>query len=229
MAGAFTAVADDASAPVWNPAGLASGSFFSVAVDGSRFDAQNAQFVGVATPPLGLTYYRSATGGVGNNRNSLVAQNLGVSLVQSLGDTGVAVGTTLKWVHGVTSSPDAASLSANKFDADVGVMVSGGLGQVGLTLNSAKRQRPQVCGATQQWAWKAIHWRGRGSAVVFTGTPRAEGRAGQARRQLLRLVPVTRFEGGSRLMPRPVSGRPAATVDGVSVLECRFSPDVVLA
>ena len=146
MAGAFTAVADDASATVWNPAGLASGSFFSVAVDGSRFDAQNAQFVGVATPPLGLTYYRSATGGVGNSRNSLVAHNFGVSLVQSLGDTGVAVGTTLKWIHGVTSSPDAASLSANKFDADLGVMVSGGLGQVGLTVRNLVQPSFEVPG-----------------------------------------------------------------------------------
>jgi hypothetical protein len=136
MAGAFTAVADDASATVWNPAGLASGRFFSLALDGSSFDGQSAQFVGMGTPPLGLTYYRSATGAVGNSRNSLVAHNFGVSLVQSLGDTGVAVGTTVKLVHGVTSSPAAASLSANKFDADVGVMVSRGLGQVGLTVRN---------------------------------------------------------------------------------------------
>jgi len=146
MAGAFTAVADDASATVWNPAGLASGRFFTVALDGSSFDGQSARFVGMATPPLGLTYYRSATGGVGNSRNSLVAHNVGVSLVQSLGDTGVAVGTTLRLVHGVTSSPDAASLSASKFDADVGVMVSGGLGQIGLTVRNLTQPSFEVPG-----------------------------------------------------------------------------------
>ena len=33
MGGAFTAVADDASAAFWNPAGFASGSFFSLVLD----------------------------------------------------------------------------------------------------------------------------------------------------------------------------------------------------
>lgn len=136
MAGAFTAVADDASAGVWNPAGLASGSYVSLAIDGSRFGGQSAEFIGLGTPPLGVIYYRSATAGVANGRNSLVAHNFGVSLVQSLGDTGIAIGTTLKLVHGVTSSPDAASLSANRFNADVGVMLSGGLGQLGLTVRN---------------------------------------------------------------------------------------------
>ena len=163
MAGAFTAVADDASATVWNPAGLASGSFFSLAVDGSRYDGQSAQFVGMATPPLGLTYYRSATGSVGNSRNSLVAHNLGVSLVQSLGDTGVAVGTTLRWVHGVTSSPDAASLSANKFDADVGVMLSGGLGQIGLTVRNLAQPSFEVPGGASTIR---LNRRVRGGAAV---------------------------------------------------------------
>ena len=35
MAGAFVAVADDASAAYWNPAGFAAGSFFSLVIDGS--------------------------------------------------------------------------------------------------------------------------------------------------------------------------------------------------
>lgn len=136
MAGAFTAVADDATAAVWNPAGLASGSYFSLAVDGNRFDQQSTLFVGVGTPPLALTYYRSAAGGAANSRNSLVTHNFGVSLVQSLGHTGVALGTTLKLVHGVTSAGPGGSISANRFDADAGVMVSGGLGQIGLTVRN---------------------------------------------------------------------------------------------
>ena len=136
MAGAFTAVADDATAAVWNPAGFASGSYFSLAVDGNRFDQQSALFVGMGTPPLALTYYRNATGGVANSRNRLVTQDFGVSLVQSLGDSGVAIGTTLKLVHGVTSAATAGSTSANKFDADVGVMVSRGLGQIGLAVRN---------------------------------------------------------------------------------------------
>src|SRR5512140_3040954 len=113
MAGAFTAVADDATAAVWNPAGLASGSYVSLAIDGNQFDRQSAFFAGFGSPPLALTYARSATAGLSTGRNTLVAHNFGVSLVQSIGDTGLAVGTTLKLVHGVTTGTGVASTSAN--------------------------------------------------------------------------------------------------------------------
>jgi hypothetical protein len=136
MAGAFTAVADDATAAVWNPAGLASGSFVSLIIDGSRFDRQSTLFAGFGSPPLAVTYLRSATARQSNGRNMLVTHNFGVTLVQSIGDTGVAVGTTLKAVHGVTSAEGVPSASGNAFDADVGVMVSGGLGQIGLTVRN---------------------------------------------------------------------------------------------
>jgi hypothetical protein len=136
MAGAFTAVADDATAAIWNPAGLASGSYFSVAADGSHFGRQSARFAGFGAPPLALTYVRSATAEVANARNMLVAHSFGVTLVQSLGDTGIALGTTLKLVHGVTSADGVRPTAANKFDADVGVMASGGLGQIGLTVRN---------------------------------------------------------------------------------------------
>jgi hypothetical protein len=58
--------------------------------------------------------------------------------VQSLGDTGLAVGTTLKLVHGVVSSGNSSS-GSNAFDADVGVMLSGALGQLGLTVHNVAR------------------------------------------------------------------------------------------
>jgi hypothetical protein len=138
MGGAFTAVADDATAAVWNPAGLASGSYFSLAIDRSGFDRQSALFAGAATPPLALTYVRTATGGLSNGRNTLLAHAFGVSLVQSLGDTGVAVGTTVKVVRGVVST-DGSSASTTRFDADVGVMASGGLGKIGLTVHNLVR------------------------------------------------------------------------------------------
>jgi hypothetical protein len=68
MGGAFVGVADDASALYWNPAGLASGSYFSLALDasgkpatpetGPRGGSQSSFFLGLTTPALGLTYYR---------------------------------------------------------------------------------------------------------------------------------------------------------------------------
>jgi hypothetical protein len=68
MGGAFVAVADDATALYWNPAGLAAGSYFSLAVDragqravpeaGPLGTRQSSFFLGLTTPALGLSYYR---------------------------------------------------------------------------------------------------------------------------------------------------------------------------
>jgi hypothetical protein len=74
MAGAFTAVADDASATWWNPAGLASGAYFNGIIDaGTHHDPGSDRTaagtpapawraadraVSLAFPALGLSYYR---------------------------------------------------------------------------------------------------------------------------------------------------------------------------
>jgi hypothetical protein len=126
MGGAFTAVADDATATFWNPAGLASGAFGAVTVDVNALDRGTAGFVGLATPPLGLSYYRTSTERGVNDRNGLVVHHAGVTVVQSLGDRGLAVGATLKLVHGN---------GASAFDADVGLMAAGALGKIGLTVH----------------------------------------------------------------------------------------------
>ena len=68
MGGAFVAVADDASAIYWNPAGLAAGAYFSLVLDGGASavtpddlaaggDASSF-LLGLAMPALGLGYYR---------------------------------------------------------------------------------------------------------------------------------------------------------------------------
>ena len=68
MGGAFVAVADDATAIYWNPAGLAAGSYFSLVLDDGSSKAAPDQSVlgqegssfllGLAMPALGLGYYR---------------------------------------------------------------------------------------------------------------------------------------------------------------------------
>src|SRR4030095_5294699 len=121
MGGAFTAVADDGTAPFWNPAGLASGTFAGLSADFNALDRQSGLFLGLAPPPLGLTYYRTTSTEPGSSdRNRVVVHHAGVTVVQSLGDHGLAAGATLKYVHGN---------AANAFDADAGVMASGALGQ----------------------------------------------------------------------------------------------------
>ena len=134
MGGAFTAVADDASGVYWNPAGLP-GSFFSLVIDYTTSDMTSGTLIGMSTPPLGLSYYRTATGDAANGRNSLVAHHAGVTLVQSLADR-LTIGGTVKAVHGIVESGAGPAVSSTKFDADLGVMASGSLGRLGLTVHN---------------------------------------------------------------------------------------------
>jgi hypothetical protein len=81
--------------------------------------------VGIGTPPLGIVYYTS-TVGQANDRNGVTAHHVGGTVVQSLGDRGLAVGSTLTLVH---------AAGENRFDADLGVMLAGSLGRIGLTVH----------------------------------------------------------------------------------------------
>jgi hypothetical protein len=133
MAGAFVAVADDASAAYWNPAGFAAGNFFTIVVDRSTVGSDPAVPEGAARrtgflfamgmPALGLSYYQvretGVTAGVvtaglkpGPARAdaadevrlaTLVTHHTGATLVQSIAP-GLAVGATLKLVRGIASS-----------------------------------------------------------------------------------------------------------------------------
>src|SRR5688500_16614278 len=66
MGGAFVAVASDSSAVWWNPAGLAAGPFFDMALAQGDVEAaetlpawrQGFSGFSAAAPPLGLSYYR---------------------------------------------------------------------------------------------------------------------------------------------------------------------------
>ena len=150
MGGAFVGVADDASATYWNPAGLASGAFFSLVLDRSAVKPReglnasdgSATLVAIGTPPFGVSYYRIAipvapaigsTGADGNAAGieTLVTHQFGVTVDQSLHD-GIVVGATIKGVRGVTSVETRTAL-----DADLGLMLSGRAGRVGLSVRNA--------------------------------------------------------------------------------------------
>lgn len=134
MGGAFVGVADDGTAIYWNPAGLAAGSYFSLAIDrsvgeptqqGLRGGDSKNLLIGVSMPALGLGYYRLEARSVvppllllpvdevPPNRNlSAVAPVRVDSLVtHHTGLTlvqslmqGVAIGSTLKVVRGSAAS-----------------------------------------------------------------------------------------------------------------------------
>jgi hypothetical protein len=126
---AFVAVADDASAAIWNPAGLAQGPFLNLSFDMGWADEATSEqpelpggagrlqptLVAFGVPPIGISYYRMGTsvlqpispaGQLSPNRQdyqvsvrSMVTSHLGVTVVQSLGDH-VTVGATARLVRG---------------------------------------------------------------------------------------------------------------------------------
>lgn len=128
MAGAFTAIADDASAVYWNPAGMATGAYGSLVVDwlthesGAADDDRGAPavrgsgtLVAATTPVLGVGYYRvrqvalgpvrgqpAGSGGLveaARDGQALVSDHFAVSLAQTLVER-VHVGAALKAVRG---------------------------------------------------------------------------------------------------------------------------------
>jgi hypothetical protein len=123
MGGAFVAVADDASAVYWNPAGFASGALLSFVLDRNTAEmdtpndgaaaSRSGFLMALGIPAVGLSYYRlrsidlkplqTLAGPAVVEANSLVTHHIGATLVQSL-LPGVAVGATLKLVRGVASS-----------------------------------------------------------------------------------------------------------------------------
>jgi F plasmid transfer operon, TraF, protein len=150
MAGAFVAVADDATAVYWNPAGVASGSLVSAVIDYGQGEGatdptqttvtqkDTAVFAGFSATAVGVAYYRFGAYGsekdepvvtgatsreeVRRTVHAVTTSVFGVSLVQSLGDY-IVVGATPKFVN-VGSS--------NTFDVDAGVMVAANRFHVGL-------------------------------------------------------------------------------------------------
>ena len=150
MAGAFVAVADDASAVYWNPAGVASGSLVSAVVDFGRSETgpnppqttvtqkDTTAFVGFSATAIGVAYYRVGTYGseihepavtsatsreeVRRGVHAVTTSTFGVSLVQSLNEH-IVVGATPKFMHGDSSTT---------FDVDAGVMVTANRFHLGL-------------------------------------------------------------------------------------------------
>jgi len=136
MGGAFTAVADDATAWWWNPAGLAGGPFFNAVLEFDRPDTStddSVRGVSVAYPALGFTYYRlplrqirvsASTETLATIRQDDEALRVyGATVGQSFGNH-LVVGSTVKL------------LQANDFNVtlDAGVMASFGPARIGLVL-----------------------------------------------------------------------------------------------
>ncbi len=173
MGGAFVAVADDATANYWNPAGLTD-LFFSAVLDVQRTDTRlspdpflregtrdGTTFVSMASPSLGLSYYRvrsfqlDRSGGADSaSLEALVTQHAGLTLVRPF-LPGVTLATVVKVVRGTVAvglgdglAPagdlleQASALegpATTSFDLDVGVMVNLGRARLGLVGRNLRR------------------------------------------------------------------------------------------
>jgi hypothetical protein len=146
MAGAFVAVADDATASWWNPAGLAtSRSFVDGIVEAGRREHWGVSF---GFPALGVSYYHlnisqirasasTAAGATGRQDLGVAGTGLpvvdqvgfnqfGASVGQSIGNHFV-VASTIKVIH---------AQSATRGDFDVGLMASYGPVRTGLNVKN---------------------------------------------------------------------------------------------
>lgn len=141
LGGAFVAVADDATASWWNPAGLASGAYLSAVIERGQLTESSdpvaaaparrtkTTTVAVAFPALGLSYYRfriaeasgPATTAAGNaNRQDPLVAGTGVRAlaVSQYGATAgqsigdhVVVGSTLKLLRAGAESSVSSGAS----------------------------------------------------------------------------------------------------------------------
>jgi hypothetical protein len=144
--GAFVAVADDATAVYWNPAGLATGPFFSLVVDhgqletgaseearidgpmaGNGTNAGAARYVSTvvagASLPVGVSYYRlesfESGASLGDGRRplrALVTDHVGVTLVQSVGSV-LTIAATPRYVRGSAGHGQADPGGTDPLDA----------------------------------------------------------------------------------------------------------------
>lgn len=141
MGGAFVAVADDASAGYWNPAGIATGATFDLQVSAGR---DSKVFVGAALPVLGASYYRTSqaagfttvsaspdrqNGGSGEvHVGTFQTSNIGATVVQTVAP-GLVIGTTAR---AVWASVEGAGVGTT-VDFDAGALVSAWDVRFGLT------------------------------------------------------------------------------------------------
>jgi hypothetical protein len=145
MAGAFVAVANDATATWWNPAGLAHGLSF---VDfTAEIDQDKGRAVAVGFPSLGVSYYHrnisqiqpsNSTEPGGSGRQDLGAAGSGLPAVESVGvdQMGVAVAQSFggHLVIGSTLKLERAK-SDTRADLDIGAMAAFGLVRLGIVMH----------------------------------------------------------------------------------------------
>jgi len=143
MGGAFVAVADDASAVYWNPAGIGTGPTFDFQLFRGDAAPGSTWFVGASLPVLGFGVYRTHTVQALPDRQNegsgkvevrtLSTSNVGVTVVQTVVPR-VVIGTTARLVTGGGQPFDTRTT----MDFDAGAMVSAGSVRFGVTARNLR-------------------------------------------------------------------------------------------
>jgi hypothetical protein len=146
MAGAFVAVADDATASWWNPAGLATSQSFADAI--VEVGRGGHWGVAVGFPSLAVSYYHlnisqiapsGSTGAAGTSRQDLGAAGLGLPAAPSTGfdQFGATVGQSIGDHFVVGSTVKVVRVqSETRGDFDLGAMASFGRIRAGLNVRN---------------------------------------------------------------------------------------------
>jgi hypothetical protein len=130
MGGAFVAVADDATAVYWNPAGLVSGQPIGATIEWNRLrfgkpDAapepgpslRDSTFTSLGTWPLGISFGRTTSSRLVEGPDqqtwaeTFETKDFGVTILQTL-LPGLVLGSTLKYVRGSASYGPVDGLTA---------------------------------------------------------------------------------------------------------------------
>ena len=167
MAGAFTAVADDATATWWNPAGLAGGAYFSAILEYAHptdRPGEGLRGVSLGFPALGLSDYRlpssevrpaiAIAGPVGSRQDEGSLSVFGATVGQSIGNH-LVVGSTVKLV----------SAGETKGGLDLGAMAVFGRARVGLMVRNVTE--PEFGSGAEA---RKLRRNARAGAAFTTGT-----------------------------------------------------------
>ena len=126
LGGAFVAVADDATATWWNPAGLATGPFFDALIEYGRIRSSpqtSVRSVATALPSLGMSYYRLPIDLTGDEHLDVFGLTFGQSLNEH-----VVVASTVKLERaGETHG-----------DIDLGALARFGVAQLGISVKNVR-------------------------------------------------------------------------------------------
>jgi hypothetical protein len=143
MAGAFVALADDASATWWNPAGLATGPMFSSIVERDTPNLPASSLttgVSFTVPSLGLSYYRLRSGTPPSvspgtaSPSTASSTNQAPTIAFTLDQVGVTVGQSLGRHLVMSSTLKLVRADSTHGDIDLGAMLNFGSGRIGFVV-----------------------------------------------------------------------------------------------